>query len=1449
MTTPMTRYCIAALLMVMCLLNTAQAQVCTEEYAATILWVDWEFFSCGQPSIVTVTVRNEGTLDWQRIIDPTQGSGDVGFKLGLNPPAHPHQGSIDGPSRVQMDVGEVVGCGELKEFVFTMTPDAGLVGHQQHAYVFQMVDEWNEWFGEVEDSDAIVECDFDDCTGIPLDSDLSWVVPPPSVMECGQSFQVRVRAENTGTRDWRAIDNVELATHEGSSGPFGVDPVSVPGGSGVDCDSETTFLFPITAPEVGTTTTYSLTPQMSNPGGWFGDDTLTRNIDVHCDDGGGTPQPPPIAGDDIVSVCDDRPAIVDVLANDSSPSGNEPAVSRLSSTCGGQVTHLGDGIFDVTSALMTAPTCYFDYQLAEDTQATTATVTLRRDFFCSASGATPLLTLHPVNKRYVTGDSLTATYLAGSHVWQNLQDYGAPPIPTTCGDESPPHSCGAEEWDFLRFRGNNFTRGWVWEQEHGFAGTTGYQVQPMPYLKNGDGSYDLNRFNDAYFDRLRGRVQQAADRGLYVSVMLFQGWSHQQRRAGNDNPWLGHPFHPNNNSTFGGYNLDLNGNGTGEEMHTLNIDPQVTQVQRAYINRYIQELNDFDNIIWEVCNECGDNTGSISIEDTFAWMNEMAEQIKQIELTKYPKQHLVWMTSTWGGTAGVINAELMEGPADLVALQPNPGWKTNPPQYDPPPGNEKAVLFDTDHGLNCGGLSNDYWCSVVWPWKMFLRGYNPVLMDAVRTLLPADGDNSNPDFDPIIEETRLGLGQTVYFANSVVRNLAAMIPNQGLSSTGYVLANAGVEYLVLQPESGAFTVFLEAGDYDYQWFDIRAGSGAGAVVETGTLSVTTASDQPFERTGQDWVLYLFEPTANPDPEPVITLTATPDTINLGESTLIEWNIQNATPGSCVGFVNAEPWPGTVTIPSGSASASPNETTTFRIECSWSMGVVSALMTVIVNPLNPPTDVTSFAGFIAGINVNGLEIVDTAPLIAFSWDPATHPDGIDFYEVHIRRDDNAELLYSEQAFPPSTTHSIQTNGLIPDTSYSIEINARATNGEWGNWINGGVFTVVTDPMILTANDDPIVFDTPAPAYNIPAGVLIANDDPNTGVTIGGFMPPAAEFGELELAGPPDTFVYTPPAGFPGGDVTFTYYITDGTETSNNAVVTMSVPAFVPELIANDDSIVFDIPAPAYNIPAGVLIANDVPNTGVTIGGFMPPAAEFGDLELAGPPDTFVYTPPPDFPGGDVTFTYYITDGIQTSEDAVVTMSVPAFVPELLAVSDHVSLGTVQPNYEVLHSALTANDTGQTGFYISAVTQPTVGGGTLLNLANTDPPKLVYLPPPDFLGGRIRFTYTITDDISTSTVVSFLWVFNVIDDGPREIFICGSDNIISVLSNDFGRRLRVKSVTQPNIGTVTKFDRHVTFAGPPDKDYDAVFTYTANDFWNQLLTGTVHLYSRCHSSPPG
>src|SRR6185295_8427445 len=116
-----------------------------------------------------------------------------------------------------------------------------------------------------------------------------------------------------------------------------------------------------------------------------------------------------------------------------------------------------------------------------------------------------------------------------------------------------------------------------------------------------------------------------------VSVMLFQGWSIDNIGRGGGNPWLSHPYNGANN--INGVNGDINGDNQGPETHTLG-NPANTY-QKTLVRKYIDTLNDLDNVLWEITNE--DNV------DSTAWQYDMINYIKQYEAGK-PARHPVGMS-------------------------------------------------------------------------------------------------------------------------------------------------------------------------------------------------------------------------------------------------------------------------------------------------------------------------------------------------------------------------------------------------------------------------------------------------------------------------------------------------------------------------------------------------------------------------------------------------------------------------------------------------------------------------------------------------------------------------------------------------------------------------------------------------------------------------------------
>jgi hypothetical protein len=416
-----------------------------------------------------------------------------------------------------------------------------------------------------------------------------------------------------------------------------------------------------------------------------------------------------------------------------------------------------------------------------------------------------VLRVHPNNPRYFTDDGDQAVLLTGSHTWNNLVDM-SPDDPLTPFDYE-----AYLEW-MVEYN-HNFFRLWAWELTTWDTSAVreedamNHCVAPHPWVRedekiaiDGKPKFNLDRLNDAYFERLQERVEAAHDKGIYASIMLFEGWGLQFT----PDAWANHPFNSENNSN--GIDGDSDGNGQGLEIHTL-TDPDILLVQKAYVRRVIDTVNGFDNVLYEISNE--------NHPESTEWQYAMIRYIKAYEETK-PKQHPVGMTFQYKGGS---NADLLASPADWISPNNEDGYREDPPAAD----GSKVIITDTDHLWGIGG-------NTAWVWKSFLRGLNPIFMD------PYDASVLSQRLDEgTLTSIRANMGYALDLSQRV--DLASMKPRADLASSNYCLADEGEAYIVFVPSGEELTLKLPNGEYSMSWLD----TGSGQETETTSLSILGGS--------------------------------------------------------------------------------------------------------------------------------------------------------------------------------------------------------------------------------------------------------------------------------------------------------------------------------------------------------------------------------------------------------------------------------------------------------------------------------------------------------------------------------------------------------------------------------------------------------------------------------
>ena len=399
------------------------------------------------------------------------------------------------------------------------------------------------------------------------------------------------------------------------------------------------------------------------------------------------------------------------------------------------------------------------------------------------------LRVNPSNPRYFFDGDGRSVYLAGSYqnpynlLSSGSQDYSA-------------------YFDFLAQQNHNFTRVWAWEQSPWTYDQNGQVVfTQQPYERTGPGTaldgglkFDITRFNQAYFDQLRERIVAAGQRGIYVSLILFEGFS-TQRQVRQVNPWLGDPFQSENN--INSIDADSNRDGRGVEFFTL-TSPSVTALQEAFVRKVADTLNDLDNVLYEISGD--------TLPSSLAWQTHMVDYLKAYEATK-PNQHPVGISQFYPKAI----ADVFNSSADWIVMQ---GTNLNPALA----GGNKVLFLEASSTLLRKNPDQ-------WVWKTFTRGYNPIY--------PEDS-SVNSNVHASIAQTR---------AYSQLLNMSSMSPSDTACSNKFCLLSPTGDYLVYLPSRGAVTVDLSAASQGViaAWFDPATGQTIPETPASGSKQVRFTS--------------------------------------------------------------------------------------------------------------------------------------------------------------------------------------------------------------------------------------------------------------------------------------------------------------------------------------------------------------------------------------------------------------------------------------------------------------------------------------------------------------------------------------------------------------------------------------------------------------------------------
>ena len=311
--------------------------------------------------------------------------------------------------------------------------------------------------------------------------------------------------------------------------------------------------------------------------------------------------------------------------------------------------------------------------------------------------------------------------------------------------------------------------------------------------------FDLNRWDDAYFVRLKDFVAEAQKRGVIVELALFC------------------PFYEEMQWELSPFNIKNNVNGLGAiprtDVYTLDKNKGLLAVQEKMVRKVVEELKGFPNLIYEICNE--PYFGGITIE----WQNRIAQVITDAE-KPFRNRHLI--------SQNIGNGfQKIHEPNPLVSVF-NFHYAT-PPKAVTLNYNLNKVIGENETGFN-GQKDSTYRKEA---WELILAGgglFNN--LDYSFTTDNEDGTFQYPAAQPGggTPAFRRQLSYLKKFIESF--NFVAMKPDTTVYAGGlagknkaYILAETGKQYAIywMGGKQVQLELNLPKGNYSLEWMNPLSG--------------------------------------------------------------------------------------------------------------------------------------------------------------------------------------------------------------------------------------------------------------------------------------------------------------------------------------------------------------------------------------------------------------------------------------------------------------------------------------------------------------------------------------------------------------------------------------------------------------------------------------------------
>ncbi len=319
---------------------------------------------------------------------------------------------------------------------------------------------------------------------------------------------------------------------------------------------------------------------------------------------------------------------------------------------------------------------------------------------------------------------------------------------------------------------------------------------------DGGNKFDLTQWDPDYFSRLRDLVSEAGQRGIVVELTFFSA-------IYDDSLW--------NISPMNGAN-HINGVGSSGRLNCYNPAGDLLPFQKALASKCATELNGYDNVIYEICNE--PYNGSVPA----AWETAIITELAAAEAA-LPFRHLI--------AQNVFNYQ-------GVVTNPHPSVSIFNFHYAYPEAATQnyglnLALGDDETGF--AGVADFTYRREAWEFMLSGGGwFNHLDFSFTTSSENGTATNSAPGGGGVALRRQLGVLRGVLEGLPLTK----LVPQAGFVTGGVPSGGAaraigapGEAYAIyLRGGSQASLVInLPAGTYSGQWIDTKSGAVAGSITD------------------------------------------------------------------------------------------------------------------------------------------------------------------------------------------------------------------------------------------------------------------------------------------------------------------------------------------------------------------------------------------------------------------------------------------------------------------------------------------------------------------------------------------------------------------------------------------------------------------------------------------